>query len=362
MPRPLHACCWQLRTWHEAVIGHLSTPAEEYLTWLEVDQGRARNTIIAYRRDLLAYEEFLGGRDIPIPAATVEDIEQYLLSRRTSGLSRSSVVRELAAIRGFYHFCVDEGLIGSDPSERVAPWKPLDALPKAITEEQVAGLIAAVRGGGPVPRRDRAVLEVLYATGVRVSELVGLSLGDFTNDRHMARVLGKGGRERLVPLGRCALDALDQWLSPEGRELMVPPRWARRDDSEAVFLNSRGGRLTRQGAWGVVRRYAVATGLADRVHPHVLRHSCATHMLAHGADIRVVQELLGHSTIATTQRYTKVTPEHLRRAYEQAHPRARKPAASADSAAVDVAPAAPTGPAAAGGALGSPAPAHLAPH
>jgi integrase/recombinase XerD len=168
------------------------------------------------------------------------------------------------------------------------------------------------------------MLEVLYGTGMRVSELAGLSLGDLGSDTGLVRVLGKGSKERLVPLGRCATAALEQWLAPGGRPRFEPRRWARRGDAEAVFLNTRGGRLTRQGIWGVLKKRARAAGLEDKVHPHVLRHSCATHMLAHGADIRVVQELLGHVSIATTQIYTRVSLSHLRQAYEQAHPRSRR--------------------------------------
>jgi integrase/recombinase XerD len=166
------------------------------------------------------------------------------------------------------------------------------------------------------------VLEVLYGTGMRASELVGLSLGDLGSDSGLVRVLGKGDKERLVPMGRHAAAAVADWLGPGGRPELAPRRWARRGDAEAVFLNTRGGRLSRQGVWTVLKKRARAVGLADKVHPHVLRHSCATHMLAHGADIRVVQELLGHVSIATTQAYTKVTTEHLRAAYERAHPRA----------------------------------------
>jgi integrase/recombinase XerD len=157
---------------------------------------------------------------------------------------------------------------------------------------------------------------------MRISELVGLSLRDLSVDEGALRVFGKGSKERVVPLGRFASEAVDEWLAPSGRGAMAPARWARRGDSEAVFLNTRGGRLSRQGAWGIVRRYGDSVGLRDRLTPHVLRHSCATHMLDHGADIRVVQELLGHATITTTQLYTKVSTERLRAAYDAAHPRA----------------------------------------
>ena len=201
-----------------------------------------------------------------------------------------------------------------------------DLLPKALSEDETGRLLGAVVGTGPAMLRDRALLELLYGTGARVSEVVGLNLGDVaeavdSGGTPLIRVFGKGSKERVVPLGRLALAALGQWLSGEGRPHLEPKKWKVRSDADAVFLNVRGGRLTRVGAFGVVKKYADRVGLADRVSPHVLRHSCATHMLSRGADIRVVQELLGHASVATTQRYTKVSPEHLRRAYEDAHPR-----------------------------------------
>jgi integrase/recombinase XerD len=182
-------------------------------------------------------------------------------------------------------------------------------------------LLAAVVGDDPVALRDRAVLEVLYGTGARISELVGLDLGDVDLGAQLLRVLGKGSKERVIPVGRYANAALGEWLR-QGRPALTPARWARRGDADAVFLNQRGGRLTRQGAWLVVRAHGDEVGLGDRLTPHVLRHSCATHMLDHGADIRAVQELLGHASISTTQVYTRVSPERLRSVYDAAHPRA----------------------------------------
>ncbi len=169
--------------------------------------------------------------------------------------------------------------------------------------------------------RDRAILEVLYGTGIRISELVGLSLADVDLDAGLLRAFGKGRKERIVPLGGPARRALAAWLDDPGRGAVEPERWARRGDAEAVFLSARGGRLTRQGAWLVVKRYGDRVGLGAKLSPHVLRHSCATHMLDHGADIRAVQELLGHASISTTQVYTKVSTERLWRAYDAAHPR-----------------------------------------
>ena len=258
--------------------------------------------------------------------ASSADVARYLAGLRRTH-SPASVARALSSLRGFHRFLVEEGLRGDDPTVDLPSISVTDMLPKALSEEETDLLLGAVVGPGPLIWRDRALLEVLYGTGARVSEAVGLNLGDVAEaveavDLPLIRVLGKGDKERVVPLGRCARAALADWLSPQGRALLVPARWRRRSDAEAVFLNARGGRLTRVGAFGVVKKYAGRVGLAEKVSPHVLRHSCATHMLGRGADVRVVQELLGHASIATTQRYTKVSPEHLRRAYEGAHPRA----------------------------------------
>ena len=186
----------------------------------------------------------------------------------------------------------------------------------------MVSLLDSVSGTAPVYLRYCALLELLYGSGARISEVVGLSLADLQGDDGLLRVFGKGAKERMVPLGGVARVALDAWLSPAGRSRMVPRQWQRRSDEEAVFLNSRGSRLSRQGAWGVVSHHAERAGLGTVVSPHVLRHSCASHMLAHGADIRVVQELLGHVSIVTTQIYTKLSQDHLRASYERAHPRA----------------------------------------
>ncbi|HMK62524.1 MAG TPA: site-specific tyrosine recombinase XerD [Acidimicrobiales bacterium] len=295
---------------------------EEYLSWLAVEQGRSRNTLSAYRRDLVAYERFLAATGRSVEGASSADVEEHLARCRSGGAKAASVARATAAIRGLHRFLLEEGLAPVDPTaELSAPPLP-KRLPKALSEAEAEALVESAWGDDPVSRRDRAVLELLYGTGIRVSELAGLSLGDLGSETGLMRVLGKGGKERLVPVGRQAAAALGRWLDSGGRPDMVPSAWARRQDAEAVFLNLRGGRMSRQGVWLVLKKRARSVGLEDRVHPHVLRHSCATHMLAHGADIRVVQELLGHVSIATTQGYTRVGAEHLRRAYEAAHPRA----------------------------------------
>lgn len=289
----------------------------------------------AYQRDLVTYEEWLAGRNLSLPEVRTGDVESYLEFLRTSKLGDDpdapirvrkprSIARGLAAVRGLHRFRLEELGAGVDPTADVGSPRLPQSVPKALTEEEVNLILGAVGGERPVDRRDRAILEVLYGTGVRISELVGLSLADLDLDIPVMRVLGKGSKERIVPLGRYAARALAEWLGPGGRERLAPARWARRGDAEAVFLNARGGRISRAGAWGVVRRYGDRVGLGNRLTPHVLRHSCATHMLDRGADIRVVQELLGHASVSTTQVYTKVTGERLRAVYESAHPRARR--------------------------------------
>jgi len=221
-------------------------------------------------------------------------------------------------VRSFHRFCSDEGLLASDPSEEVGSPRVPQGVPKALDEDEVEALLDAVGGDGPRHRRDRALLELLYAGGMRISEAVGLDLGDLDLHDGLARVLGKGSKERVVPFGRTAQVALRDYLG-HGRHELLPPGSGAVD---AVFLNARGSRLSRQGAWGVVRAAGQRAGLGTRLHPHVLRHSCATHMLDHGADLRVVQELLGHATLSTTQVYTRVSAGRLRAVYDAAHPRA----------------------------------------
>jgi integrase/recombinase XerD len=297
---------------------------EEMLSWLGVERGRSVNTLAAYRRDLAAYNEFLTGRGLTPAAVTEPVVEDYLAFLRAAGRKPASVARALVSVRSLHRFLEDEGHVATNPAGEVPRPKVPSGLPKALSEAEVLALLGAVTGDDAVDRRDRAILEVLYGCGLRVSELVGLSLADLDLGAGLLRAFGKGSKERVVPVGRLACDALAAWLSPRGRDRMVPDRWARRGDAEAVFLNTRGGRLSRQGAWGIVRRHGEAVGLGDRLSPHVLRHSCATHMLDHGADIRVVQELLGHASISTTQVYTKVSATRLRQIYESAHPRAKR--------------------------------------
>ncbi|HEX4216938.1 MAG TPA: site-specific tyrosine recombinase XerD [Acidimicrobiales bacterium] len=302
----------------------LSNGAEEYLSWLTVERGRSANTIASYRRDLVGWERWLGHAGIDPGSVGADDLERYLAYARGTGKSPATITRTLASLRGLFRFLYDEGTIAADPTADLQSPRLARRLPKALDEAQTLRLLNAVTGIGPLDFRDRALLEVLYGTGARISEVVGLSLADLQFDDGLIRVFGKGAKERLVPIGRPAREALGTWLSPQGRPQIAPDRWSHRDDAEAVFLNTRGRRLSRQGAWAILKRHADRVELSDQVSPHVLRHSCASHMLAHGADIRVVQELLGHVSITTTQLYTRLSSEHLRGAYESAHPRAQR--------------------------------------
>ena len=300
----------------------LPPEAEDLLLWLAAERGRAPSTLAAYRRDLRAYAVWLAERDLPITSVAEVDVIAYTGQLRGSGLSPASVARALVPVRAVHRFLAAEGRVETDPAAHVERPRVPRGLPKALNEDEIGRLLLAPAGDSPVARRDRAMLEVLYGTGVRVSELVGLSLGDIDLDAGLLRAFGKGSKERIVPVGSHATRALVSWLGDGGRPALVPAQWRRRGDAEAVFLGQRGGRLTRQGAWDVLRRHGERVGLAGRLSPHVLRHSCATHMLDHGADIRVVQELLGHASINTTQIYTLVSTERLWEVYRSAHPRA----------------------------------------
>jgi integrase/recombinase XerD len=308
------------------VTTSLPGPAEEYLSWLAVERGRATATLSAYRRDIAAFVEFQEGRHRTLEAASTTDIEAFLSRAQRGELAPATVARLGSALRGLYGFLLDEGVTSSDPTALLAAQRSGTRLPVVLSESQVTALLAAPASDSPVDVRDRAVLELLYGTGIRVSELVGLSLGDVDFDEELVRVTGKGDKQRLVPLGRRAAAALHAWLDSARPLVLAASHEAR--DTHAVFCNLRGHRLTRQGVDLVVRRHARRVGLPRATSAHTLRHTCATHMLAHGADVRVIQELLGHASVATTQRYTKVTPAHLIEAYRSAHPRAGDVAAA----------------------------------
>jgi site-specific recombinase XerD len=292
-----------------------------------VERGLAAHTLAAYRRDLARYQAAMTDRGRShIGEVTVPDVAAYLAGLRQGGdghppLAASSAARAMAAVRGLHAFAASEGLAGADPASQLPAPVPSRRLPRAIGIAEVERLLAAAApggaAGGPLQLRDRALLELLYGTGARISEAVGLDTGDVGEPT--LRLAGKGGKHRIVPVGSYAAEAMDAYLVRARPALAAATR--RVPASPAVFLNARGGRLSRQGAWGVLKAAADRAGLAG-VSPHTLRHSFATHLLDGGADVRVVQELLGHASVTTTQVYTLVTVDKLREVYAAAHPRA----------------------------------------
>jgi len=301
----------------------LPPDVEEFLSWMASERGRSVNTLAAYRRDLVGYTAWLVEQRATLADVDRGQLDRFVQQRRASGAAPSSVARQLAAVRMLHRFLAEEGTRVDDPSADVEGVRVPAGIPHPLTETEIDRLLAAVVATDPAALRDRALLEFLYATGARISEACGLSLADLDRDNRLVRVFGKGAKERIVPFGRIAAAAMDVWLT-EGRQHLEPARWARRGDQEAVFLNLRGARLSRQAAWAIVKKYGERVGLADKLSPHVLRHSCATHLLDHGADLRIVQEMLGHASISTTQVYTKVSQERLWQVYRQAHPRAEQ--------------------------------------
>jgi integrase/recombinase XerD len=302
---------------------------DSYLRHLTVERGMSKNTLAAYRRDLDRYEHFLTERGIDsveaIAELTVNDFGIALTAKW--GLAATSVARVLSGVRGFHRYLMIEGVTANDNAARVKPPKPPRRLPKAITVAQIEALLQSsgpeatdenAMALDPIKVRDRAILELLYATGARVSEVVSLDVDDLV-DQTMVRLFGKGSKERIVPVGSYAQRAVEAYL------VRVRPVLAKLGKgTPAVFLNQRGSRLSRQSVWQIISDAAAAAKLGAEVSPHTLRHSFATHLLEGGADVRVVQELLGHSSVATTQIYTLITVDALREVYSTAHPRARR--------------------------------------
>jgi integrase/recombinase XerD len=300
----------------------LPIEVEEFLSWMVAEKGRAPNTIAAYRRDLTGYCDWLVRRGVTVVDVESTQLVEFVGERRGSGAATSSIARQIAAVRMLHRYLAVEGQRVGDPTADLEGVRVPAGIPKPLTEEQVNSLLDAVVVTEPIHRRDLALIELLYATGARISEAVGLSIGEIDLDDRLVRLYGKGAKERIVPFGSSAAAALEEWFSERGRAHLVPDRWRSRGDAEAVFLNTRGARLSRQAAWLVIKKYGARAGIADHLSPHVLRHSCATHLLDHGADLRVVQEMLGHASISTTQIYTKVSQERLWDVYRSAHPRA----------------------------------------
>lgn len=298
---------------------------DAWLTHLDVERGASRHTLSAYRRDLGRWSAYLSSVGVERPQDVRETHVTEFLARLREGdgghapLAATSAARTLVSVRGLHRFLALEGVLEADPARRVSPPRAPARLPKAIPVEDVERLLeAASVGDTPASLRDRALLEVLYGTGARISEAVGLDVDDVAGEEGVVRLRGKGGKERIVPLGSYAAAALDAWLV-RGR----PTFAVRGVGTPALFLNTRGGRLSRQSAWSVLRACAERAHVPGHLSPHTLRHSFATHLLEGGADVRVVQELLGHASVTTTQIYTLVTVQRLREVYAQSHPRAR---------------------------------------
>jgi integrase/recombinase XerD len=304
---------------------NLSADVEIFLDHLTVERGLSRNTLLAYRHDITRYCDFLLSRGRSFSEATEGDVEEFLVHLRTGSdghkpLSVSSAARSIIAIRGFHRFYSQEKG-RSDPAAHIHPPAPGRRLPKALALSEIELIIAGTGDGQNAQSlRDRALIEVLYATGARVSEIINLEIDQMKRPITSVRLLGKGGKERVVPVGSFASDALDAYLV-RGRPALLGARGNSRE--RKLFLNMRGTGLSRQSAWEIVRTAAKKGGVVSELSPHSLRHSFATHLLDGGADIRTVQELLGHASVATTQIYTLVTIDRLREAYLLAHPRAR---------------------------------------
>lgn len=302
----------------------LSRQFDRYLRHLSIERGLSPNSVAAYRRDLRAFLDALAERGVvDADALDPEAVRGYVVSlrEREVPLAASSTARLISSIRGFTRFLVEEGVVAADPADALVAPKQPKRLPKALTQEQVEALLAATDGDDPVRLRDKALLELLYATGARVSEAVALDVDDLVGadgTPELIRVVGKGDKQRIVPVGSFARAAIEAYLV-RARPLLVAGARA----TPALFVGARGARLSRQNAWLIIRAAAERAGLTVEVSPHSLRHSFATHLLTGGADVRVVQELLGHASVATTQLYTHVTIDGLRDVYQQAHPRAR---------------------------------------
>jgi integrase/recombinase XerD len=299
----------------------LEESLERYLRHVSIERGLALNTVAAYRRDLTAYLDFLLVRGITAPTAIGPDdvsaFSRELRTRIEAPLSASSTARMLSSVRGFHRYLLDEEQVTADVAVATKPPKLASRLPKAISIEQMASVLDAARGDTPQALRDTALLELLYATGARISEAVDLNVDDVI-EGDVVRLFGKGGKQRIVPLGSYAREAIDSYLV-RGRPVFS----ARGLSTPALFLGARGQRVSRQNAWLILRAVAERAHLGIEISPHTFRHSFATHLLAGGADVRVVQELLGHSSVATTQIYTLVTADTLRDMYTTSHPRAR---------------------------------------
>ncbi len=297
----------------------LPQSVEAYIQYLTIEKGLARNSVSSYRRDLVKWVALLKERGLEPEAARKEHIRGFLERLYSQGLEANSRARHLVSLRNFYRFLLSEGRIEVDPTDDISVPKTWQRLPKFLSENELEAIMGPGPGAGqdsPLKDRDRAVLELLYATGMRVSELINLRLGDLHPQAGIIRCMGKGSKERLIPVGRSALSGVEEYLR-SGR-----PRLAKPSSPDALFLNVRGGKISRVGVWKTLSLRGRRAGLRTPLTPHLLRHTFATHMLERGADLRTVQTLLGHSDLSTTEIYTHVLQERLQQVYRDCHPRA----------------------------------------
>lgn len=305
------------------MVSDSDSTLEDFLSWMEIEKGRSLNTLAAYRRDLQGFAVTMGNRRLS--NARSQDVQEWVNHLKSVGRSAASIARAHSALKMYFRFLIVNDLRKDDPTIVSEGVKVPRGLPKPLSEVDVASLIDAISGDDVIATRDRAVLELLYATGARVSEICALSFADLDMQAQTIVLFGKGAKERMVPFGSPAAKALKDWLGSEARPSLQLRGKFSREDENAIFLGARGKRITRQSIFDIVERAALLAGLGGQhVSPHVLRHSCATHLLDHGADLRIVQELLGHASISTTQRYTLVSQDVLFETYRASHPRASK--------------------------------------
>jgi len=301
--------------YHRLVSAAVEDHIADYLAHLALERNLSPRTVESYGRDIRQYADWLAEKKLAMDSVDRAALRGYLGSRRDAGLSARSSARALSSIRGFYRYLVSVGDVAIDPTSDLSSPSLWRTVPHALTTEEIDRLLSAPDTNTPLGLRDRAMLETLYATGLRVSELVGLTVDRIRLDPGFVRVLGKGGKERLVPLGGGAVAWIERYQAGSRPGLD-------RHRAPELFLNHRGHRLTRQGFWKILRNHGLAAGIRSRLSPHVVRHSFATHLVEHGADLRSVQMMLGHSSLTTTEIYTHVARERLRRLYDEKHPRA----------------------------------------
>ena len=288
---------------------------DRFLDAIWMERGLSENTLGAYRADLIALNQRLSARGVELPRASRADILDYIASRVEAGAKPRSTARQLSSFRRFYRYLLREGMLSEDPTAQIAMPKIGRALPQSLTEEEVEALLAAPVVSEPLGHRDRAMLEVLYATGVRVSELINLKMSQINLNQGVLRIVGKGDRERLIPLGDEAQDWIKEFVDGPRIEILLERQ------TDYLFPTRRGDRMTRQAFWHIIKRYAKKAGVKKKLSPHTVRHAFATHLLNNGADLRVVQLLLGHSDVSTTQIYTHVARERMKELHSRHHPR-----------------------------------------